>query len=157
MVSEDDSGQSDAEGNTPKACAVPAKGQAFLEATFGIKLDYTARHKHLAKIGFPDTKWMKTPSLPPVMACILPKETIKEDKWTFRTQQPWLEAAVPLVSLLETAHENKLDPKMAVTMLQSALLLMGDASQHQWANWREVILRQLDPQIADLMKEEGYT
>ena len=81
----------------------------------------------------------------------------RDNKGTFRTQQLWLEAAVPLVSLLETAHENKLDPKTAVTMVQSALLLMGDASQHQWANWREVILRQLDPQIADLMKEEGYT
>ena len=91
------------------------------------------------------------------MASILPKETIKEDKRTFRTQQLWLEAAVPLVSLLETAHEDKLDPKTAVTMVQSALLLMGDASQHQSANRREVILRQLNPQIADLMKEEDYT
>ena len=74
------------------------------------------------------------------MASILLKETIKEDKRTFRTQQFWLEAAVPLVSLLETAHEDKLDPKTAVTMVQSALLLMGDASQHQSANRREVIL-----------------
>ena len=156
-VSEDDSGQSDAEGNTPKAYAVSAEGKAFLEATFGTKLDYTARRKHLAKIGSPDTKWVKTPSLPPVMASILPKETIKEDKRTFRTQQLWLEAAVPLVSLLETAHEDKLDPKTAVTMVQSALLLMGDASQHQSANRREVILRQLNPQIAYLMKEEDYT
>ena len=156
-VSEDDSGQSDAEGNTPKAYAVSAEGEAFLEATFGTKLDYTARRKQLAKIGSPDTKWVKTPSLPPVMASILPKETIKEDKRTFRTQQLWLEAAVPLVSLLETAHEDKLDPKTAVTMVQSALLLMGDASQHQSANRREIILRQLNPQIADLMKEEDYT
>ena len=124
--------------------------------TFGTKLDYTARCKHLAKIGSPDTKWVKTPSLPPVMVSILPKETIK-DKQTFRTQQLWLEAAVPLISLLETAHDDKLDPKTAVTMVQSALLLMGDASQHHSANRREVILRQLHPQIADLMKEEDYT
>ena len=55
-VSEDDSGQSDAEGNTPKAYAVSAEGEAFLEATFGTKLDYTARRKQLAKIGSPDTK-----------------------------------------------------------------------------------------------------
>ena len=48
-VSEDDSGQSDAEGNTPKAYAVSAEGEAFLEATFGTKLDYTARRKQLAK------------------------------------------------------------------------------------------------------------
>ena len=90
------------------------------------------------------------------MASILPKETIKEDKRTFRTQQIWLEAAVPLLSLLETAHEDKLDPKTAVMMVQSTLLLMGDASQNQSANRREVILRQLDPQIAYLMIKEDY-
>ena len=95
--------------------------------------------------------------LPPVMASIPPKETVKEDKQTFRTQQLWLEAAAPLVSLLETAHEDRLDPKTAVTMVQSALLLMGDASQHQSANRQEVVLTQLDPQIADLMKEEDYS
>ena len=54
-----------------------------------------------------------------------PERDNKEDKRTFRTQQLWLEAAVPLVSLLETAHEDKLDPKTAVTMVQSALLLIG--------------------------------
>lgn len=73
----------------------------------------------LEKIGFPDTKWTKTPVLPPLMASILPKETVKEDKRTFRTQQSWLEAAASLVSLLETAYDDKLDPKIAVTMVQS--------------------------------------
>ena len=62
-----------------------------------------------------------------------------------------------LVFLLETAHEGKLDPKTAVTMVQSALLLMGDASQHQSASHRETILKQLNPQIVDLIKEEDYT
>ena len=133
-----------------------AEGEAFLETTFGTKLEYTARRKHLANIGSRETRWVKTPVLPPVMASILPKETVKEDKQTFRTQQLWLEAAAPLVSLLETAHEDRLDPKTAVTMVQPALLLMGDASQHQSANRREVILKQLNPQIADLMKEEDY-
>ena len=140
---------------TPRA--VSAEGEAFLETTFRTKLDYTVRRKHLAKIGFPETRWVKTPVLPPVMASILPKETVKEDKRTFRTQQFWLEAAALLVSLLETAHEDRLDPKTVVTMVQSALLLMGDASQHQSANRQEVILKQLDPQIANLIKEEDYS
>ena len=156
-VSKEDSRQSDTKGNTPKAYAVSAKGEAFLETTFGTKLEYTARRKHLAKIGSPETRWVKTPVLPPVMASILPKETVKEDKRTFRTQQLWLEAAAPLMSLQETAHEDRLDPKTAVTMVQSALLLMGDAPQHQSANRQEVILKQLNPQIANLMKEEDYS
>ena len=61
------------------------------------------------------------------------------------------------MSLLETAHEDRLDPKTVVTMVQSALLLMGDASQHQSANQQEVILKQLDPQIANLIKEKDYS
>ena len=126
--SEDDNVPSDAKGNTPAAYAVSTEGKAFLETTFDSKLDYAARRKQVDKIGAPDTKWVKTPVLPPVMASILPKETVKEDKCTFRTQQLWLEAAAPLVSLLETAHEDRVDPKTAVMMVQSALLLMGDAS-----------------------------
>ena len=155
-VSENDSDPGDAEDNTPKAYAVSAEGEAFLEATFGSKLDYAARRKQVVKIGSPDTRWVKTPVLPPVLASILPRETVKEDKRSFRSQQLWLEAAAPLVSLLEIAHEDKLDPKTAVTMVQSALLLMGDASQHQLANRRQVILKQLNPQIVELMKEEDY-
>ena len=68
-----------------------------------------------------------------------------------------MEAATPLVSLLDIAHKDKLDPKTAVTMVQSALLLMGDASQHQSASCREAILKQLNLHIAEFMKEEDYT
>ena len=82
-VSEKDSGQSDTKGNTPKTYAVSAEGEAFLETTFRTKLDYTVRRKHLAKISSPETRWVKTPVLPPVMASILPKETVKEDKTNF--------------------------------------------------------------------------
>ena len=128
--SEDDNVLSNAKGNTPTLYAVSTEGEAFLVNTFGSKLDYAVRHKQVDKIGTPDTKWVKTPVLLPVMVPILPKE---EDKRTFRTQQLWLEAVAPLVSLLETAHEDWLNPKMAVTMVQSALLLMGDASKHQSA------------------------
>ena len=110
--SEDDNIPSDVEGNTPAAYAVSTEGEAFLETTFGSKLDYTARRKQVDKIGTPDTKWVKTPVLPPVIASILPRETVKEDKHTFRTQQLWLEAAVPLVSLLETVHEDRMDLRL---------------------------------------------
>ena len=58
---------------------VLAKGEAFLKTTFGTTLDYAVRCKQLAKIGSPDTKWVKTSVLPPFMASILPKETVKED------------------------------------------------------------------------------
>ena len=66
--SEDDSMLSSAEGNTPRAYTVSTEDEAFLETTFGSKLHYTARRKQVYKIGAPDTKWVKTSMLPPVMA-----------------------------------------------------------------------------------------
>ena len=85
--SEDESVQSDAEGKTSRVYTVSTEGKAFLETTFGSKLDYVARCKQVVKMGSPNTKWVKTPVLPPVMASILPKETVREDKHTFRAQQ----------------------------------------------------------------------
>ena len=87
------------------------------------------------------------------MASILPKEMVKEDNEHSETQQLWLKAAAPLVSLLEATHEDKLDPKTAVMMVQSGLLLMGDASQHQSTGRRDTIVKRLNPQIVELMKE----
>ena len=49
--SEEDSGTSDTEaGNIPKAYTVSTEGEAFLETTFGSKLDYAARLKQVDKI-----------------------------------------------------------------------------------------------------------
>ena len=74
---EDDSGQSNAESNTPKAYVVSAKVETFLKTAFGTTLNYAARYKQLAKISSPDTKWAKT-SVPPLfMASILPKKNSK--------------------------------------------------------------------------------
>ena len=102
---------SDVEGNTPRVYTVSTEDNAFLETTFGSKLDYAARRKQVDKIGSPDTKWVKTLVLPPVMASILPKVTVKENKHTFRTQQLWLEAAVPWVFLLEIATRISWTPR----------------------------------------------
>ena len=41
-------------------------------------------------------------------------------------------------------------------MVQSTLLLIGDASQHQLAGKQDAILKQLNPQITKLIIEEDY-
>ena len=38
--------------------------EAFMEATFGTKLEYTTRKAKMAKYGTPDSVWLKCPELP---------------------------------------------------------------------------------------------
>ena len=68
-----------------------------------------------------------------VVEDILSNEALKQDKVSYRPQQLWLEAAGPLVACLEKAHKGNLSLKEAIPMLQSSLMLMGDALQHQSA------------------------
>ena len=107
------------------------EGEAFMEATFGAKLEYATRRAKVAKYGTPDSVWLKCPELSPVVAATLSKEAVKEDKVTFRAQQMWMEAAIPLAACLEKAHEGDFSAAEAIPMIQAALMLMGDASQHQ--------------------------
>ena len=82
----------------------------------------------MAKYGTLDTKWT---SLPPVVEATLPKDAIKEDNVAFRTQEVYMEAMVPLVSFLDQVDWEDITLKEAVPMIQSAIVLLGDAVQHQ--------------------------
>ena len=88
---------------------------------------------------------------------ILLKKSVKQHKVTCRSQQMWLDAAGPLTVCLEKAHEGTLTITEAIPMLQSALLLMGNASQHQAFFRRKQILQHLNPQLKSLMKESNFT
>ena len=59
------------------------------------------------------------------------KEAIKNDKVAFRTHQLWTEAADLLTACLIKAHEGQLAIQVAIPMIKSALVLKGDAAQHQ--------------------------
>ena len=87
-----------------------------------------------------------------VVEDILSNEALKQDKVSYHPQQLWLEAAGPLVACLERAHKGNLSLKEAIPMLQSSLMLMGDALQHQSARQRKDILHHLNPQLKKLMK-----
>ena len=85
------------------------------------------------------------------------KKSVKQDKVTYRSQQMWLDAAGPLTVCLEKAHEGTLTITEAIPMLQSALLLMGNASQHQsFLLRRKQILQHLNLQLKSLMKESNF-
>ena len=132
------------------------EGEAFMEATFGSKLEYSTRKAKVAKYGTPDSVWLKCPELSPVVAATLSKEAVKENKAAFRAQQMWIEAAIPLATCLEKAHEGDLSAAEAVPMIQAALMLMGDASQHQSSLRRKMLMQHFNPQLKGLMNDSDF-
>ena len=132
------------------------EGEAFLETACGSRLEYKSRKPKMAKYGVPDTKWTICPSLPPVVEATLPKDAVKEDKVAFRTQEMYMEAMVPLVSLLDQADREDFTIREAIPMIQSALVLLGDAVHHQSSLRRTELMKHLNPQLQSLMKDADF-
>ena len=132
------------------------EGEAFLETACGSRLEYKTRKAKAGKYGKPDTKWTTCPSLPPVVEATLPKDAVKEDKIAFRTQEMYMEAMAPLVSCLEQADGEEFTLKEVIPMIQSALVLLGDAVQHQSSLRRKELMKHLNPQLQSLMKDSDF-
>ena len=109
---------------------VSEEGEAFLETVFTSKLKYATRQAKIAKYGQPDSKHTKCPALGSVVEGILSNEALKQDKVTYKSQEMRLEAAEPLITCLEKAHEGTLTLKEVIPVLQTSLWLMRDAAQH---------------------------
>ena len=62
-----------------------------------------------------------------------------------------------MVACLEKAHADTLSLQEAIPMLQSSLMLMGYASQHQSSMRRKDSLHHLNPQLKRLMNESDFT
>ena len=146
----------DKEDDSSVIYQISEEGQAFLESSFASRLKYQTRQAKVTKYGTPDTKWLQCPRLSPVVEATLSKEAVSQDQKTFRCQEMWLEAARPLTACLEKAHAGTLTLQETMPMLQNALMLMGDASQHQSSFRRKKVLEHLNPQLKGLMKEEDF-
>ena len=85
----------------------------------------------MAKYGQPDLRWAKCPQLDPVVEGILSMEALKQDRVAYRSQVMWLQAMGPLAAALEKVSEGTLILPEVVPIIQSSLMLMGDASQCQ--------------------------
>ena len=132
------------------------EGEAFLETACGSRMEYKSRKAKAVKYGDPETKWTICPSLPPVVEATRPNEAVKKDKVAFRTQQMYMEAMIPLVSCLEQAGDDEFTLKEAIPMIQSALVLLGDAAQHQSSLRRKEVMNHLNPQLQSLMKDSDF-
>jgi len=102
-------------------------GEAFLETACGSCLDYKTRKPKMAKYGILDTKWTIFPLLPLVVEVTFPKDTVKEDKVAYRTQEMYMKAMVLLVPLLDQADSEDFTLKEAIPMIQSAIVLLSSA------------------------------
>ena len=65
------------------------------------------------------------------MEATLPPATIKDDKAALCSQDIYMEAVAPLAALLEHTDDENFTIREAIPMLQSAIRLLGDATQHQ--------------------------
>ena len=151
-----DPGEEENDGSHATQFSLSEAADAFLETTFNSALTYQDRKKQIAKYGEPDSRWTTCPSLAPVVAATLPGAAIKDDKVAFRTQQMYMEAVAPLAAFLESTDDENFTVKEAIPMVQSAIKLLGDATQHHSAIRRKAIMQHLNPQLQTLMKDEDF-
>ena len=128
---------------------------AYLESAFKSKLDNLLRKSKATKFRTPDSCWIRCP------------------KWTQWRQRMWLKkqrgmTVLPvscnnfgwmlwplLVMLLERDEELQL-PVEAIQMVQTSILLMGNASFHHSTERRRALLQHLNPQLKQLVEESDF-
>ena len=91
---------------------------------------------------------LATPDYPPA--------AIKDDKAAFQSQEMYMEAVAPLAALLEQTNDENFTISEAIPMVQSAIQLLGDATQHQSAMRRKAIMQHLNPKLQTLMKDVDF-
>ena len=151
-----DAGEGESDGSHAPQFTLSVEGEAFLEATFDSRLSYKDRRKQIVRYGEPDSKWTTCPSISPVVAATLPSAALKEDKAAFRAQEMYMEAMAPLAALLESTDDENFTIKEAILMVQSAVRLLGDATQHHSSLRRKAIMQHLNPQLQTLMKDIDF-
>jgi len=119
-----DLGKEENDGSHATQFSLSEAADAFLETTLNSILTYQDRKKQIAKYGEPDSRWTICPSLAPVVVATLPSAAIKV---AFRTQQMYMEAIAPLAAFLESTDDENFMVKEAISMVQSAIKLLGDA------------------------------
>jgi len=124
-----------------------------LEATFDFRLSYKDRRKQIIRYGKPDSKWTTCPSISPVVVATLPSAALKDDKVAFQAQEMYMEAMAPLA---ESTDDENFTIKEAIPMVQSAVRLLGDATQYHLSIRRKAIMQHLNSQLQTLMKDVDF-
>ena len=123
---------------------------AFLEASFNKKLDNKSRVAKAKANGIPDSRWIRCAQLDPVVSANLPPTARTADRAASRIQNFWLDAANPLIFILEKA-ENLEVPAEVITGIQTSLQLMGNANYQHSMDSRHAVMMQLNPKLKQLI------
>ena len=135
--------------------ALSDAASAFLEATFGSKLDNKTRVAKAKGQGTPDSQWIRCAKIDQVVATNVPSAARTADRSASRLQQFWLDAVNPLVFILEKAEELEL-PKEVIGGIQTALQLLGNANFHHSASRRQALMLQLNPKLKQLFSDADF-
>ena len=128
---------------------------AFLEAAFGAKLENKTRVAKAKAQGTPDSRWIRCAKIDPVVMANVPPAARTADRTASRLQQFWLDAANPLMFILEKAEELEL-PKEVISGIQTALQLMGNANYHHSTSRRQALMLQLNPKLKQLFPDGDF-
>ena len=99
----------------------------FMEAAFKTKMNTPARRKKMKKLWLPDCKWSKAPELDTFIASTIPKDVIKADNTSHKTQRFWLEAAAPLSTIVDKIDAEEIEEADIIQGIRNALLLLENA------------------------------
>ena len=101
-----------------------------------------------------DTSFTKCPKLDATILSRLPKTVKDADHNMVRLQTLTLDAASPLINLLESARKGTLMAKEAAESDQQAIKLLGNASANMSVERRRRAATHLNPELATLVEDE---
>ena len=113
---------------TPPGLPYPKEAKPSWKLLLTFRLKYKDWKRYIAKYSKPESKRTTCPSISPVVAATLPPAAIRHDKTAFCLQQMYMEAVAPLAALLENTDDDNFTIKEAISMVQSAIQLLGDAT-----------------------------
>jgi len=138
-----------------KLVEVSEEAAAFIETAFKTKIKNSDRIERAEKFGVPDSRWLKCPELDPVVAATIPTTSQRVDRAASRLQNFWLDAANPLVYVLEKAEELEL-PAEVISAVQTSLQLLGNASAQSTIERRKAVLTQMNSQLKTLVRDADF-
>ena len=139
------------EGDTRKISATTAK---IVKDAFSQMLLPKKRKSIKRKQPLPDTPFTKVPKLDPTIQSRMTPAAKTVDRNLAGLQGCVLDAAIPLVNMLESARTGTLNPKEAAESAQQALKFVGNASAHLSTERRRKASLCLNRELSTLVEDE---
>ena len=139
------------EGETTKLFTTTTK---IVEDAFACSMANEKRRSLKRKQPVPDTPYTKCPKLDSTIQSRLLKSAKDADRASARIQTLVLDAAAPLINILESARKGTLNTKEAAETAQQALKLLGNASANISMGRRHKATQHLNTELVTLLDDE---